>query len=182
MARNEELRRLRGGCVLFAGSTQRDALGLVSNMLSTRARPQGDRPFYRARVRHGLIVFDRSPLGFYDRLTDRYRVLMMIIPHSTIPWPTSMPRTPLTACAPTSLPWPMQPARTVSPGLLLIWQHRRSATCAQDISPLGPCMWRLASIGCAGSSDCVNVGFLSQHSRVARARGGIEVHLPAYGI
>ena len=51
--------------------------GLFSNVLSTQTRAQGVRPFTVGGSGPALIVFDRQPRGYYDRLTDRYRVVVI---------------------------------------------------------------------------------------------------------
>ena len=52
-------------------------LGLFSNALSPPSRAQGLRPFTVRGSGPALIVFDRPPRGFYDQLTDRYRVVVI---------------------------------------------------------------------------------------------------------
>ncbi|MBZ5575841.1 MAG: hypothetical protein LAP40_04700 [Acidobacteriia bacterium] len=52
-------------------------LGLCSNVLSTQTRAQDVRPFTARGSGPALIVFDRQPRGYYDRLTDRYRVVVI---------------------------------------------------------------------------------------------------------
>jgi hypothetical protein len=56
------------------------ALGLSSNALSTRAWAQDVRPFTIRGSGPALIVFDRQPRGFYEQLTDRYRVVVITDP------------------------------------------------------------------------------------------------------
>ena len=51
--------------------------GLFSNVLSTQTRAQGVRPFTVGGSGPALIVFDRQPRGYYDQLTDRYRVVVI---------------------------------------------------------------------------------------------------------
>jgi pimeloyl-ACP methyl ester carboxylesterase len=53
------------------------AVGLLSNVLSTEVYAQGVRPFTVRGSGPALIVFDREPRGFYDQLTDRYRVVVI---------------------------------------------------------------------------------------------------------
>ncbi len=53
------------------------ALGLASNVLSTQTWAQDVRPFTAQGLGPALIVFDRQPSGYYDRLTGRYRVVVM---------------------------------------------------------------------------------------------------------
>jgi pimeloyl-ACP methyl ester carboxylesterase len=53
------------------------ALGLFSNVLSTQAWAQNVRPFTVRGSGPALIVFDRQPRGYYDQLTDRYRVVVI---------------------------------------------------------------------------------------------------------
>src|SRR5215471_530382 len=52
-------------------------VGLFWNGLSTQTRAQGVRPFIDRGSGPALIVFDRQPRGFYDQLTDRYRVVVI---------------------------------------------------------------------------------------------------------
>jgi pimeloyl-ACP methyl ester carboxylesterase len=52
-------------------------LGLFSNVLSTQTWAQEVRPFAARGSGPALIVFDRPPRGFYDQLTDRYRVVVI---------------------------------------------------------------------------------------------------------
>jgi hypothetical protein len=52
-------------------------LGLISNVLSTRTWAQDVRPFTVRGSGPALIVFDRQPRGYYDQLTDRYRVVVI---------------------------------------------------------------------------------------------------------
>jgi pimeloyl-ACP methyl ester carboxylesterase len=65
--RREMLQRL--------GSTS--VLGLFSNVLSTQTWAQDVRPFTVRGSGPALIVFDRQPPGYYDQLTDRYRVVVI---------------------------------------------------------------------------------------------------------
>jgi pimeloyl-ACP methyl ester carboxylesterase len=53
------------------------ALGLFSNVLSARTRVQDVQAFTVRGSGPALIAFDRQPQGFYDRLTDRYRVVVI---------------------------------------------------------------------------------------------------------
>jgi pimeloyl-ACP methyl ester carboxylesterase len=53
------------------------AVGLFSNVLSAQTRAQAIRPFTVRGSGPALIVFDREPSGFYDQLTDRYRVVVI---------------------------------------------------------------------------------------------------------
>ena len=53
------------------------ALGLFSNVLSTQTWAQDVRPFTVRGSGPALIVFDRQPRGYYDQLTDRYRVVVI---------------------------------------------------------------------------------------------------------
>ena len=53
------------------------ALGLFSNELFAQTRAQDVRPFTARGSGPALIVFDRQPSGFYDQLTDRYRVVVI---------------------------------------------------------------------------------------------------------
>jgi pimeloyl-ACP methyl ester carboxylesterase len=52
-------------------------LGLFSNVLSAQSRAQDVRPFTVRGSGPALIVFDRQPRGYYDQLTDRYRVVVI---------------------------------------------------------------------------------------------------------
>ena len=53
-------------------------VGLFSNVLPTQTRAaQGLRPFTVRGSGPALIVFDRQPRGYYDQLTDRYRVVVI---------------------------------------------------------------------------------------------------------
>ena len=70
MKRREMLQRL--------GSTS--VLGLFSNVLSTQTWAQDVRPFTVRGSGPALIVFDRQPRGFYEQLTDRYRVVVITDP------------------------------------------------------------------------------------------------------
>jgi pimeloyl-ACP methyl ester carboxylesterase len=67
MKRREMLGRLGSASVL----------GLASNVLSTRTWAQDVRPFTAQGSGPALIVFDRQPSGYYDRLTARYRVVVI---------------------------------------------------------------------------------------------------------
>jgi pimeloyl-ACP methyl ester carboxylesterase len=53
------------------------ALGLFSNVLSTQTWAQNVRPFTVRGSGPALLVFDRQPRGYYDQLTDRYRVVVI---------------------------------------------------------------------------------------------------------
>ena len=53
------------------------AVGLFSNLLSTQTWAEDVRPFTVRGSGPALIVFDRPPRGFYDQLTDRYRVVVI---------------------------------------------------------------------------------------------------------
>jgi len=52
-------------------------LGLFSNVLSTQTWAQDVQKFTVRGSGPALIVFDRQPSGFYDQLTDRYRVVVI---------------------------------------------------------------------------------------------------------
>jgi pimeloyl-ACP methyl ester carboxylesterase len=52
-------------------------VGLFSNVLSTRTRAQDVQPFTVRGSGPALIAFDRQPRGYYDQLTDRYRVVVI---------------------------------------------------------------------------------------------------------
>jgi pimeloyl-ACP methyl ester carboxylesterase len=52
-------------------------VGLATNVLPTQARAQGVRPFTVQGSGPALLVFHREPGGFYDQLTDRYRVVII---------------------------------------------------------------------------------------------------------
>jgi pimeloyl-ACP methyl ester carboxylesterase len=52
-------------------------LGLFSNILSTETWAQDVPPFTVRGSGPALIVFDRQPRGYYDQLTDRYRVVVI---------------------------------------------------------------------------------------------------------
>ena len=52
-------------------------LGLFSNVLSAQTRAQDVRPFTVRGSGPALLAFDRPPRGFYDQLTDRYRVVVI---------------------------------------------------------------------------------------------------------
>src|SRR5713101_5242027 len=52
-------------------------LGMFSNVLSTQTRAQDVRPFTIRGSGPALIVFNRQPRGFYDQLTERYRVVVI---------------------------------------------------------------------------------------------------------
>jgi pimeloyl-ACP methyl ester carboxylesterase len=67
MKRREMLQRLGSASVL----------GLSSNVLSTQTRAQDVRPFSVRGSGPAVIVFDRPPSGYYDQLTDRYRVVVI---------------------------------------------------------------------------------------------------------
>jgi pimeloyl-ACP methyl ester carboxylesterase len=56
------------------------AVGVLSNVLSTQIWAQDVRPFTVRGSGPALIVFDRQPRGFYDQLTDRYRVIVITDP------------------------------------------------------------------------------------------------------
>jgi pimeloyl-ACP methyl ester carboxylesterase len=56
------------------------AIGLFSNVLSAQIRGQAVRPFTIRGSGPALIVFDRPPRGYYDQLTDRYRVVVIADP------------------------------------------------------------------------------------------------------
>jgi len=51
--------------------------GLFSNVLSMQSWAQDVRPFTVRGSGPALIVFDRQPRGYYDQLTDRYRVVVI---------------------------------------------------------------------------------------------------------
>jgi pimeloyl-ACP methyl ester carboxylesterase len=51
--------------------------GLFSNALSTQAWAQDVPPFTVRGSGPALIVFDREPRGYYDQLTNRYRVVVI---------------------------------------------------------------------------------------------------------
>src|SRR5580704_883093 len=70
MKRREMLGRLGSASVL----------GLASNVLSTQTWAQDVRPFTARGSGPALIVFDRQPRGYYDQLTDRYRVVVITDP------------------------------------------------------------------------------------------------------
>jgi pimeloyl-ACP methyl ester carboxylesterase len=53
------------------------ALGLFSNVLSSQTPAQEVRPFTVRGSGPALLAFDRPPRGFYDQLTDRYRVVVI---------------------------------------------------------------------------------------------------------
>lgn len=55
-------------------------LGLSSNVLSTQTWAQDVRPFTVRGSGPALIAFDRQPPGYYDKLTDRYRVVVIADP------------------------------------------------------------------------------------------------------
>ena len=67
MKRREMLRRLGSASIL----------GISSNVLSTQTLAQDLRPFTVRGSGPALIVFDRQPPGYYDQLTDRYRVVVI---------------------------------------------------------------------------------------------------------
>ena len=67
MKRREMLQRLGSASVL----------GLFSNVLPTQTWAQDVRPFTARGSGPALIVFDRQPRGYYDQLTDRYRVVVI---------------------------------------------------------------------------------------------------------
>ena len=67
MKRREMLQRLGSASIL----------GLFSNALSTQTWAQNVRPFTVRGSGPALIVFDRQPPGYYDQLTDRYRVVVI---------------------------------------------------------------------------------------------------------
>jgi pimeloyl-ACP methyl ester carboxylesterase len=50
---------------------------LFSNVLSTETRAQDVQPFTVRGSGPALIAFDRQPRGYYDQLTDRYRVVVI---------------------------------------------------------------------------------------------------------
>ncbi len=52
-------------------------LGLFSNVLSTQSWAKDVRPFTVRGSGPALVVFDRLPRGYYDQLTDRYRVVVI---------------------------------------------------------------------------------------------------------
>jgi hypothetical protein len=52
-------------------------LGLFSDVLSTQTWAQDVQPFTVRGSGPPLIVFNRPPSGFYDQLTDRYRVVVI---------------------------------------------------------------------------------------------------------
>jgi pimeloyl-ACP methyl ester carboxylesterase len=52
-------------------------VGLFSNVLSTETRAQDVQPFTVRGSGPALIAFDRQPRGYYDQLTDRYRVVVI---------------------------------------------------------------------------------------------------------
>ena len=80
MKRREMLRRLGSASIL----------GISSNVLSTETLAQDLRPFTVRGSGPALIVFDRQPPGYYDQLTDRYRVVV-IADVATDNSPTNIP-------------------------------------------------------------------------------------------
>jgi pimeloyl-ACP methyl ester carboxylesterase len=52
-------------------------VGVFSNVLTGPTRAQNLRPFTVRGSGPALIVFDREPAGYYDPLTDRYRVVVI---------------------------------------------------------------------------------------------------------
>ena len=52
-------------------------VGLFSNVRSTQTRAQDVQPFTVRGSGPALIAFDRQPRGYYDQLTDRYRVVVI---------------------------------------------------------------------------------------------------------
>lgn len=54
--------------------------GLFSNVLSTETWAQDVRPFTARGSGPALIGFDRQPRGYYDQITDRYRVVVIADP------------------------------------------------------------------------------------------------------
>ena len=52
-------------------------LGLFANVLTPQTRAQDVKPFTVRGSGPALIVFDRQPRGYYDQLTDRYRVVVI---------------------------------------------------------------------------------------------------------
>ena len=72
-------------------------LGLSSNVLSTQTWAQDVRPFTVRGSGPALIAFDRQPPGYYDKLTDRYRVVVIAdhqpISPSRLSPPTAYART-----------------------------------------------------------------------------------------
>ena len=53
------------------------ALGLFSTVLSTQTRAQDVKPFTVRGSGPALLVYEREPRGYYDQLTDRYRVVVI---------------------------------------------------------------------------------------------------------
>jgi pimeloyl-ACP methyl ester carboxylesterase len=60
-------------------------LGLSSNVLSTQTWAQDVRPFTARGSGPALIAFDRQPRGYYDQLTDSYRVVVIADPTDNSP-------------------------------------------------------------------------------------------------
>jgi hypothetical protein len=52
-------------------------LGLLPNVLTPQARAQDVKPFTARGSGPALLVYDREPHGYYDPLTDRYRVVVI---------------------------------------------------------------------------------------------------------
>src|SRR5215471_20291501 len=52
-------------------------LGLFPNVLSTQTRAQDVKPFTVRGSGPALLVYDREPRGYYDQLTDHYRVVVI---------------------------------------------------------------------------------------------------------
>lgn len=52
-------------------------VAISTNVLSTQVRAQNVRPFTVQGSGPPLLVFHRDPGGYYDQLTDRYRVVVM---------------------------------------------------------------------------------------------------------
>jgi len=65
-------RRLLG---LRQGSAS--VLGLFPNVLTPQTRAQNVKPFTVRGSGPALLVYDREPHGYYDQLTDRYRVVVI---------------------------------------------------------------------------------------------------------
>jgi pimeloyl-ACP methyl ester carboxylesterase len=58
-------------------------LGLLSNAVSTQTWAQNVRSFTVRGSGPALIAFDRQPRGYYDQLTDRYRVVVITSGYGT---------------------------------------------------------------------------------------------------
>ena len=170
-------------------------VGLATNVLPTQARAQAVRPFTVQGSGPALLVFHREPGGFYDQLTDRYRVV--VIDNSALdnsPANIAVSQTADRVCADIlavadaagvdrfawfgfsfgSVVGLQLASRPVASRLLSVAADLHLLPICRDPGLMPKRKLRRV--------DLLHQRLLSHHSWVARARGCLEVHLPAHGI